>query len=135
MGVEAYNFMWALNCILAQRLVRVVCEHCKRPVTYDADYLAESGLNPDDWRGITFYEGSGCFECGGTGYHGRTAIHELLDLTEDIRQMILDKRPAMEVKRAARQNGMTFLRDSALDKVREGVSTLREVNKVTFIEG
>ena len=80
-------------------------------------------------------EGAGCFECGGTGYHGRTAIHELLDLTEDIRQMILDKRPAMEVKRAARQSGMTFLRDSALDKVREGVSTLKEVNKVTFIEG
>jgi type IV pilus assembly protein PilB len=140
MGVEPYNFMSALNCILAQRLVRLICEHCKRPTTYDMEYLKESGLVGADgelkaeWRGVTFYEGAGCFECGGTGYHGRTAIHELLNLTEDIRQMILEKRPALEVKRASKAGGMTFLRDSALDKVREGLSTLREVNKVTFIE-
>jgi type IV pilus assembly protein PilB len=97
--------------------------------------VGSDGEIKPEWRDITFYEGAGCFECGGTGYHGRTAIHELLDLTEDIRQMILDKRPALEVKRAAKSGGMTFLRDSALDKVREGVSTLREVNKVTFIDG
>jgi type IV pilus assembly protein PilB len=134
MGVEPYNFVSALNCILAQRLVRLICEHCKRPVEYDASYLADSGLNTADWAGVTFYEGAGCFECSGTGYHGRSAIHELLDLTEEIRQMILDKRPAVEVKRAARGSGMTFLRESALEKVRTGVSTLKEVNKVTFID-
>jgi type IV pilus assembly protein PilB len=135
MGVEAYNFVSALNCILAQRLVRVICEHCKKPVVYSDEYLRDSGLHPEQWRDVTFYEGEGCFECGGTGYRGRTAIHELLDLSERIREMILERRPGSEVKRAAKEEGMRFLRDSALEKVRLGVSTLKEVNKVTFIEG
>ncbi|MCC6363873.1 MAG: type II/IV secretion system protein [Bryobacterales bacterium] len=135
MGVEAYNFVSALNCILAQRLVRVICEHCKKPFHYDEEYLRDSGLNLEDWAGVTFYEGAGCFECGGTGYRGRTAIHELLDLSERIREMILERRPGSEVKRAAREEGMRFLRESALEKVRDGVTTLKEVNKVTFIEG
>ncbi len=134
MGVEPYNFVSALNCILAQRLVRVICAHCKTPVRYPDEYLVESGLNPAEWREVTFYEGQGCFECGGTGFRGRTAIHELLDLSERIREMILDKRPTSEIKRAARDEGMTFLRESALKKVLQGVATLREINKVTFIE-
>jgi type IV pilus assembly protein PilB len=135
MGVEPYNFVAALNCILAQRLVRVICQHCKAPVKYPDSYLIESGLNPAEWRDVTLYEGPGCFECGGTGFRGRSAIHELLDLSEHIREMILDKRPASEIKRVARDEGMTFLRDSAIDKAREGVTTLKEINKVTFIEG
>ncbi|MBV9769628.1 MAG: type II/IV secretion system protein [Bryobacterales bacterium] len=135
MGVEPYNFVSALNCILAQRLVRVICAYCKAPVQYPDSYLIESGLNPAEWRDVTFYEGPGCFECGGTGFRGRTAIHELLDLSEHIREMILDKRPASEIKRVAREEGMTFLRDSAIDKAREGITTLKEINKVTFIEG
>ncbi|MBX9600745.1 MAG: GspE/PulE family protein [Bryobacteraceae bacterium] len=135
MGVEAYNFVSALNCILAQRLVRVICPHCKAPVTYPDDYIVESGLKLGDWRGVTFYEGKGCFDCGGTGFRGRTAIHELLDLSERIREMILDKRPSSEIRRVAREEGMTFLRESAIEKVREGVTTLKEINKVTFIEG
>jgi type IV pilus assembly protein PilB len=135
MGVEPYNFVSALNCILAQRLVRVICVYCKAPVQYPDSYLVESGLNPEEWRNVTLYEGPGCFECGGTGFRGRTAIHELLDLSEHIREMILDKRPASEIKRVARDEGMTFLRDSAIDKAREGVTTLKEINKVTFIEG
>jgi type IV pilus assembly protein PilB len=135
MGVEPYNFVAALNCILAQRLVRVICAHCKTPVKYEDAYLIESGLNPAEWRDVTLYEGPGCFECGGTGFRGRSAIHELLDLSEHIREMILDKRPASEIKRVARDEGMTFLRDSAIEKAREGVTTLREINKVTFIEG
>ena len=134
MGVEPYNFVSALNCILAQRLVRVICPHCKHQVSYPEDYLVESGLNPVEWRTMPFYEGAGCFECGGTGFRGRTAIHELLDLSERIREMILDKRPASEIKRAARDEGMVFLRESALEKVRLGISTLKEINKVTFIE-
>src|SRR5437588_7789610 len=96
--------------------------------------LVESGLNPDEWRHVPLVEGAGCFECGGTGFRGRTAIHELLDLSEKIREMILDKRPASEIKRAAREEGMTFLRESALEKARSGVTTLKEINKVTFIE-
>src|SRR5688500_6005053 len=135
MGVEPYNFVSALNCILAQRLVRVICEHCKKHVSYPDIYLEESGLKPEEWRDFPFCEGAGCFECGGTGVHGRSAIHELLDLTEPIREMILDRRPASEIKRATRDEGMTFLRESALEKVREGITTLREINKVTFIEG
>jgi type II secretory ATPase GspE/PulE/Tfp pilus assembly ATPase PilB-like protein len=135
MGVEPYNFVSALNCILAQRLVRVICVYCKAPVKYPDSYLVESGLNPEEWRNVTLYEGPGCFECGGTGFRGRTAIHELLDLSEHIREMILDKRPASEIKRVARDEGMTFLRDHAIDKAREGVTTLKEINKVTFIEG
>jgi type IV pilus assembly protein PilB len=135
MGVEPYNFVSALNCILAQRLVRVICTYCKTAVHYPDSYLVESGLNLEEWRGVTFYEGPGCFECGGTGFRGRTAIHELLDLSEHIREMILDKRPASEIKRVAREEGMTFLRESAIDKARSGVTTLKEINKVTFIEG
>lgn len=135
MGVEAYNFVSALNCILAQRLVRVICEHCKRPVKHDDATLIESGLNLDEWRDIITYEGAGCFECSGSGYRGRTAIHELLDLSERIRELILERRPGSEIKRAAREEGMRFLRESALEKVKLGVSTLKEVNKVTFIEG
>jgi type IV pilus assembly protein PilB len=135
MGVEPYNFVSALNCILAQRLVRVICEFCRKPVHYPESYLLESGMNVAEWRNVPFYEGAGCFECGGTGFRGRTAIHELLDLTERIREMILNKRPTSEIKRAAREEGMTFLRESALAKVKQGTSTLKEINKVTFIEG
>jgi len=135
MGVEAYNFVSALNCILAQRLVRVICNYCRRTVEYPDSYLVESGLDPAVWRAIAFHEGAGCFECGGTGFRGRTAIHELLDLSERIREMILDKRPSSEIRRMAREEGMTFLRESALEKARLGITTLREINKVTFIEG
>lgn len=134
MGVEPYNFVSSLNCILAQRLVRVICPHCCQPVQYDDEYLLESGLNLDEWRSFPFTEGRGCMECSGTGFRGRTAIHELLDLTENIREMILERRPTSEIKRTAREDGMTFLRESALDRVRAGFTTLREANKVTFIE-
>ena len=135
MGVEPYNFVSALNCILAQRLVRVICIHCKRQVRYPDSLLVESGLDPDVWRDVPMMEGAGCFECGGTGFRGRSAIHELLDLSDNIREMILNRRPAPEIKRAARDEGMTFLRDSAVEKLQLGITTLREINKVTFIEG
>jgi type IV pilus assembly protein PilB len=134
MGVEAYNFVSALNCILAQRLVRTICEHCVKPVTYDEEFLKLSGLNLDEWRDFPFREGNGCIECSGTGYRGRTAIHELLDLTDPIREMILEKKPSSEIRRLAQQEGMQFLRESALDRVRRGLTTLKEINKVTFIE-
>ena len=134
MGVEAYNFVSALNCILAQRLVRNVCEHCAYTVQYDDEMLIASGLVPEEWRGFEFQEGRGCIECGGTGYRGRTAIHELLDLTDPIREMILAKRPTSEVRKEAQREGMHFLRESAIDRVRRGLTTLKEINKVTFIE-
>src|SRR5689334_22576735 len=135
MGVEPYNFVSALNCILAQRLVRVICPHCKKQVEYTDSYLRESGFDPAQWRGVPFFEGAGCFECGGTGFRGRSAIFELLDLSDNIRDLILNKRPGTEVRRQAREEGMTFLRESAVEKAREGITTLKEINKVTFIEG
>jgi type IV pilus assembly protein PilB len=134
MGVEAYNFVSALNCILAQRLVRTVCEYCVHTVTYDDEVLRASGMEPKEWKGFEFREGTGCMECGGTGYRGRTAIHELLDLTDPIREIILAKKPTSEVRRLAQKEGMTFLRESALERVRRGLTTLKEINKVTFIE-
>ena len=134
MGVEPYNFVSALNCILAQRLVRIICPNCRKQVLYPPEVLEASGLDPQQWGAVPFYEGEGCIECAGTGFRGRTAIHELLDLTDRIREMILDKRPSSEIRRAAREEGMRFLRESALDKVRGGTTTLKEINKVTFIE-
>jgi type II secretory ATPase GspE/PulE/Tfp pilus assembly ATPase PilB-like protein len=134
MGVEPYNFVSALNCILAQRLVRIICEYCKKEVRYDDELLEQSGLDPNEWRTRSFFEGQGCIECSGTGFRGRTAIHELLDLTDRIREMILERKPSSEIRKAAQQEGMHFLRESALDKVRNGITTLKEINKVTFIE-
>jgi len=134
MGVEPYYFVSALNCILAQRLVRLICDSCKKKVYYPPEVLEASGLDPQVWGSVPFYEGEGCMECAGTGFRGRTAIHELLDLTDRIREMILEKRPTSEIRRAAREEGMRFLRESALAKVKAGSTTLKEINKVTFIE-
>ncbi len=134
MGVEVYNFVSALNCILAQRLVRTICEYCGHGVHYDDETLVLSGLDPAEWRDFPFREGRGCIECGGTGYRGRTAIHELLDLTDPIREIILEKKPTSEIRKLAQREGMQFLRESALDRVRRGLTTLKEINKVTFVE-
>jgi len=134
MGVEPYNFVSALNCILAQRLVRLICNSCRTVVHYPPDVLEASGLDPEQWSKVPFYEGQGCIECAGTGFRGRTAIHELLDLSDPIREMILERKPTSEIRRLARSEGMRFLRESALDKVRLGMTTLKEINKVTFIE-
>src|SRR5437868_12299308 len=134
MGVEAYQFVSALNCVLAQRLVRTTCHHCKRPAKVTPALLEESGLDLALEHTHTFYEGIGCIECGGTGYKGRMAICELLDLSDRIREMILEKKPTSEIKKAARDEGMRFLRESAVERVMSGITTLREINKVTFVE-
>ena len=134
MGVEPYNFVSALNCIMAQRLVRVICPSCKKPKRYSSEELKEAGLDPAIWGNVVLVEGAGCLECSGTGYHGRTAICELLDLTDRIREMIVDRRPTSEIKRVAREEGMTPLRESGLAKIRAGITTVKEINKVTFVE-
>jgi len=134
MHVDLYNFVSALNCILAQRLVRKICQHCQRQVKLSPKLLEHSGLDPDTYQDMTFYEGAGCIECNGTGYHGRLAVSELLHLSDPIRELILSKRPAAEIRRAAKEEGMSFLRESALEKVFQGVTTLREINKVTFVD-
>jgi type IV pilus assembly protein PilB len=119
---------------MAQRLVRVLCRHCRRTMTSTEALLRESGLDPELYHDQTLYEHVGCEECGGTGVLGRTVVAEILDMSDRIRQMILDRRPAAEIKQAAREEGMTFLRDSAVEKVFAGATTLREINKVTFIQ-
>jgi len=134
MGVEPYQFVSALNCVLAQRLVRLICVHCKRPTKPNLALLEESALDPALVETYTFYEGGGCIECGGTGFKGRTAICELLDLSDQIREMILARRPTSEIKKAARDEGMRFLRECAVERVLMGLTTLREINKVTFVE-
>jgi len=135
MGVEPYQFVSALNCVLAQRLVRNICAHCKhRATNITPTLLVESALDPALADSGLFFEGSGCIECGGTGYKGRTAICELLDLSDTIRELILARRPTSEIKKQAREEGMRFLRESAVEQVLKGTTTLREVNKVTFVE-
>ncbi len=134
MNVDLYNFVAALNCVLAQRLVRRICLHCKRPAQVSDILLEDSGLDPDRYRDFSFYEGGGCIECNGTGYRGRLAIAELLNLSDNIRQLILDRRSAAEIKRAAKAEGMRFLRESALQKVFAGETSLHDINKVTFVE-
>jgi len=134
MKVEPYNFVSALNCIVAQRLVRLICTKCKHPVTYPAALIEESGLDPSHYTAHVFQEGRGCLECNGTGYKGRMAIAEILDMSDRIRQLILDRRSAAEIKKAAREEGMVFMRDVAVTGALQGLTTLREINKVTFVE-
>lgn len=134
MKVELYNFVSALNCVLAQRLVRKICSHCREEVRVLPETFREAGLDPEAATGRIFFEGRGCLECDGTGFHGRMAIAELLDLSDRIRGLILERRPASDIKKAAREEGMTFLRDAALEKVFDGSTTLKEINKVTFVE-
>ena len=133
MGVEAYQFVSALNCVLAQRLVRTICRDCRHPVTVPEEELREAKIDPAIAAEHTFYEGGGCIECGGTGYRGRTAICELLDLSDHLRELILGRRPTSEIKQAARDAGMRFLRESAVEQVLQGRTTLHEINKVTFV--
>ncbi len=134
MKVDLYNFVSALNCVLAQRLVRKICPHCRRETKIPRQMLSESGLDPDVYEDFVFHEGGGCIECSGTGFLGRLAVSELMDLSDNLRELILDRRPASEIRRAAKEEGMTFLRESALEQVLRGVTTLREINKVTFVD-
>ncbi|MCC6452941.1 MAG: type II/IV secretion system protein [Acidobacteria bacterium] len=134
MGVEPYNFVSSLNCVLAQRLVRLLCPTCKRPYTPSIEELADSALKPSDAEGHTFYRNVGCDACNHTGYRGRSAIHELLDMSDRIREMIIERRPGSEIRRQAEQEGLSSLRESAVKKVFAGLTTLHEINRVTFVE-
>ncbi|MCK9418347.1 MAG: Flp pilus assembly complex ATPase component TadA [Nitrospirae bacterium] len=134
MGIEAYNFVSSLNCILAQRLVRILCPRCKKPVRLSRKELDESALDYEKYKDRNFYDAGGCKECNYTGFRGRKAITEFLDLSDHVREMILDKRPPSEIRKAALAEGMTTLRQSAITKILAGDTTLKEINRVTFIE-
>ena len=134
MGVEPYNFVSSLNCVLAQRLVRLLCPTCKRHYQPSDDELYASGLKPADVRDREFFRNVGCDACNHTGYRGRTAIHELLDMSDAIREMIIERRPGSEIRRQAEKEGLSSLRESAIKKVFAGQTTLYEINRVTFVE-
>ncbi|OLC40824.1 MAG: pilus assembly protein PilB [Nitrospirae bacterium 13_1_20CM_2_62_14] len=135
MGIEPYNFVASLNCILAQRLVRAICPACKIPVAVDRAQCEESGLDYDQVKHLSFHQGKGCPECNGLGYRGRRAITEFLALTDRIKEMILDRKPASELRKEAIAGGMTSLREAGIEKVLHGETTLKEVNRVTFSHG
>jgi type II secretory ATPase GspE/PulE/Tfp pilus assembly ATPase PilB-like protein len=135
MGVEPYNFVSSLNCVLAQRLIRMLCPLCKRHYDPTEEELAESGMNRETLTpGQVFYRSVGCDGCNHTGYRGRTAIHELLDMSDNIREMIIERRPGSEIRRQAEKEGLSSLRESAVKKVFDGRTTLHEINRVTFVE-
>ena len=134
MQVDPYSFVSALNCILAQRLVRVLCPNCKEAVHYGDEQLIESGLDPAKYRDTQFFEARGCANCNSTGYHGRTAIAELLELSDAIREMILVRKPLSEIRKQAKEEGLVFIRQVGLEKVLLGLTSLKELNKVTFVE-
>ncbi len=134
MGIDPYNFVSCLNCVLAQRLVRKICDHCKKPVKYDRETLEESGIDYEKYRDFTFYEGEGCSECHGVGFHGRSAIVELLALNDELRELIMARAPISQLKKVAHLTGTHVLRASAREKVCLGISSLRAINRVTFVE-
>ncbi len=133
MNVDLYGFVSALNAILAQRLVRMVCPHCAEPERPSEELLTESGLTAAltaDWK---FVAGKGCRECRGAGFRGRRAIAELLVLNDEIRELITARAPVRQLKEAARRNGTRLLRDAALEAVRRGETTREEIDRVTFV--
>jgi type IV pilus assembly protein PilB len=133
MGLEPYHFLSSLNCIMTQRLVRVLCRACRRLARPSRELLEQSGLDPGK-ETQPFYEAAGCDACQGSGFRGRTAVAELVEVTDPIRALILDRRPATEIYAAAQAAGTVPLRVAALAKARAGLSTLDEVNRVTFAE-
>ncbi|MBK4995785.1 type II/IV secretion system protein [Pseudomonas sp. S37] len=133
MQVDPYSFVSALNAVLAQRLIRLACPHCATPCEHDDDTLFGSGLTREGVAGWKFVRAQGCGQCRGSGYRGRSAIAELLHLDDDLRQMIVERRPLSQIKTTACQRGLRLLRASALDLVRDGRTTLEEINRVTFI--
>ncbi len=134
MGIDPYNFVSCLNCVMAQRLVRKLCVKCKVPTMISDETLRESGIDPEKCRDATFFDAKGCDDCNGTGYRGRSAIVELLDLNDELRELIVSKSSALVLKQAARDAGTVFLRESAVEKVLTGETNLREINRVTFVE-
>ena len=133
MGVDPYSFVSALNGILAQRLLRLTCPHCAEPQQPSADMLKMSGILPELAKEYHFVVGRGCGQCRGTGYKGRKAIAEMLHLNDEIRELIVARAPVRSIKEAARRNGTRYLREAALDLVRLGETTLKEINRVTFV--
>jgi general secretion pathway protein E len=133
MNVDLYGFVSALNAILAQRLVRLVCPHCAEKDVPQEDVLTESGLTAESVESWKFVSGKGCRECRGAGYKGRKAIAELMILNDELRELITSRAPLRALKEAAKRSGTRFLREAAFDAVCKGETTLAEINRVTFV--
>jgi type IV pilus assembly protein PilB len=133
MGTDTYSFISALNCIAAQRLVRVLCPLCKKPVTLDKAALAYNRIDKGFFTQPVF-QAAGCEECSGLGYSGRTAIGEILELTDIIKEMILVKKPTSEIKKVAMEQGMNPIRRNGLERVKAGFTSIEELNRVTVKE-
>jgi type IV pilus assembly protein PilB len=134
MNIDPYNFVSSLNCVLAQRLVRTICPDCKAPYKYDKEFLEYSKINFDEHKDYKFFKGKGCINCNGSGYRGRTAIFELLKFTDSIKELVTSKPSYSALKRAAKEQGTIFLRDAAIEKALKGITTLEDINRVTFVE-
>jgi general secretion pathway protein E len=133
MGVDPYSFVSALNGIVAQRLLRVICTHCSAGCEPERQLLLDSGIDPAEAGSFVFKHGLGCGACRGSGFKGRKAIAEILHLNDEIRELIVAREPIRKIKDAARRNGTRYLRDAAVDLVRAGETSLQEINRVTFV--
>lgn len=134
MDIDPYNFVSSLNCVIAQRLIRLICNKCREAVTIEPQTMLESGIHYSEYKDVTFYQGAGCEHCHGTGYRGRKAVVEILDLTDELRDMIASRKPISMLRKKAVENGMVSIRQSALEALKLGETTLEEINRVTFVE-
>ena len=133
MEVDPYSFVAALNGVLAQRLVRINCRNCAESYVPTDEELSDSGLSMASVGHYQFVRGKGCGQCRGTGFAGRKAIAEILLLNDELRGLISNRAPIEQIKEVARRNGTRMLREAALDMVEQGVTTLEEINRVTFV--
>jgi type IV pilus assembly protein PilB len=134
MNVDVYGFVSALNCVVAQRLVRLICPHCRRAARVDEALLEAAGLSGPPFANVEWQEGAGCEHCTHTGYRGRVAVAEVLQLSPRLRQLIVDRQPGAQLQAAAREEGMVTLREAAVALARAGETTIKEINRVTFVD-
>jgi type IV pilus assembly protein PilB len=132
MGIEPFLVASSVNVVLAQRLARLICNGCKEPAEVPSQALVELGITPEDARGVTCFRGSGCGQCSGTGYRGRVALYEVMPMSEELRSLVLAGASATEIKRTAIGVGMMTLRQSGLLKLKQGLTTMEEVLRVTM---
>jgi type IV pilus assembly protein PilB len=133
MGIEPYNFVSSLNCIMAQRLVRTLCESCKAPISASPHECRRLGYDPELFRERVLYDSKGCLDCHQLGFRGRVAITEFLAITDAIKDMILERRPPSEIRKAAIDGGMVPMRQAGIEKILAGATTMKEVNRMTFL--
>lgn len=134
MGIDKYSFLTALNGVVAQKLVRLICNFCKKDDRVEMDLIQQSGLKLNDVQQWNFKKGEGCIHCRDTGYKGRRALTEVLMFNDEIRELVMNQVPIAQLKEKARNNGMLLIREQALNAVKQGQTTLQEINRVTFVE-